>query len=99
MDIKKILSYNISLGKMIAATVLSNADPMKFQNQLDEFCQGKEVKNIVINVNQVMAGMQVVNGQPVAQMQAIVSAYIQWFCTKEEYDSFLFKQKTLLTGK
>lgn len=98
MEIKNNLAANIPLGKMIAATVISNADPMKFQKQLDDFCKDKDVQNIVINVNQVMTGMQMVNGAPVAQMQPIVSAYVQWFCTKDEYNSFLFAQKTLITG-
>lgn len=96
MKVVDTLAKNIPLGKIIAAHVITNTDPMQFQKQLDEFCKTKEVQNIVINTSVVPTGMQLLGGKPNMQMTVIISAYIQWFCTQEEYDSFLFQQKTLI---
>lgn len=96
MNTTNALKNNLATNEIVAAHVIAHEEPMLFQAALDKFCAGKKVGNIVINSTPIMTGIQNVGGQHLAQMKIIISAYIQWSCTQDEYNSFLFEQKTML---
>ena len=82
--------------ELIVPVIISNNDAYKFQKQIDEFTLDKKILSIIVNCTSVVTGVQNISGQPVAQMQNILMAVIQWHATKEQYNSYLFMLKTSL---
>jgi hypothetical protein len=96
MNINSAPPNELPEGKILAAHVIAHAEPMTFQKQLDEFCKDKDVQSIDINTTPVMVGVMQGQGAHTASLQIITSAYVLWVCTKDEYNSFMFQQKTLI---